>query len=191
VESCQGSVVSGSCPEGAEGWYGQPYCRGTSIASISSRDDNKRCCCKLIAGKHSGRQASDCKSCLEICVISLKPTKSTFYLNCRRDEARAQQPDLPEPMGTEAAPMYPGQNLRGRCTGVSCQCSARWRKRKNYMSSDLPALSCTQEGIGHVLLPTLELGKCGAELTAHPVPSADALGPRAHGVCMPQPGEKP
>lgn len=118
LESCQRSMLSGSRTKGKQGWYRQHYFQGKSIANISLSDDNKWCCCKLIAGKLFGKEAPppDAKASLELEQFhqsQLNPHKLHTGCSC-------------------SSSVHPGQN-QGCCKGVMCHCSAIQRQSRSSM----------------------------------------------------------
>lgn len=44
-----------------------------------------------------------------------------FHVNCRHGEAKAQQPDFPELMGTGDSSYVPGQKNQRGCNGVNAR----------------------------------------------------------------------
>lgn len=94
-----------------------------------------------------------------------------FHVNHRHDEARAQRPDRPEPMGTWTAPAYLDKTREAAKVRTASALLVR-KKGKNCMFSDLLVLPCMSEHTGRVLLPTLEPSEPGAEPTAQPLPGA-------------------
>lgn len=149
LESCQGSMLSGSRTKGKQGWYRQPYFQGKSIANISFSDDNKWCCCKLIAGKLSGKGAPRCKSFFGMGVISPKPAKSTWITHRMQPQCSLSPGAALCTLGKtrDAAKVWSATALpdwdraEAPCPSQSCPWTC-W-------------CPCALEDVGCVLLPTL------------------------------------